>query len=420
MSEELSPESEKPGPLTTWEWVQVWFENIRQTYVLKFEDENAPQAAGEVSELQGAFPFTLYKYFQALGSVYVLAFGPKKFYVVSDPVVARHIMQKKSILYDKGMLADILEGIMGNGLIPADFETWKKRRRAIVPGFHAAFLDRMIDIFGNSTLRLKDEFEKKITASSTKSVVVDMEAEYCSLALDIIGQAVFNHDFNSVKTESPVIKAVYRMLQEAEWRSKTLVPIWNIEPLNWIIPRLRSFRRDQKLLNDTMDELIAKAVSSKNEADIEQLMRRDYENVQDPSFLRYLVDLRGEETSCKQLRDDLMTMLIAGHETTASVLTWATFLTQQRPDVVTKLREEIDAIIGNKEYPSWDDLKKLEYTRRVIAESLRLFPQPPLLIRRALGDDVWPQVMKHFPSPNMSASLKVHRTRHESLRLGLS
>eukprot|EP00188_Purpureofilum_apyrenoidigerum_P004219 Plantae.Rhodophyta-Purpureofilum_apyrenoidigerum.ctg4655.p1 GENE.Plantae.Rhodophyta-Purpureofilum_apyrenoidigerum.ctg4655~~Plantae.Rhodophyta-Purpureofilum_apyrenoidigerum.ctg4655.p1 ORF type:complete len:367 (+),score=67.07 Plantae.Rhodophyta-Purpureofilum_apyrenoidigerum.ctg4655:456-1556(+) len=190
---------------------------------------------------------------------------------------------------------------------------------------------------------------------------------------------------------SPVIKAVYRMLQEAEWRSRFIVPIWNIGPLNWVVPRLRSFRKDQKLLNDTLDRLISQAVSSKNEADIEQLQRRDYDNVRDPSFLRYLVDLRGEQTTCTQLRDDLMTMLIAGHETTAALLTWATFLVLQRPDVIARLRTEIDEVLGNNDDPSWDDLKKLGYLRRVLAEALRLYPQPPLLIRRALGDDVWPQ-----------------------------
>jgi len=389
MAEELG--EEKPGPLTSVEWMKVWFENIRQTYVLKTVDENAPQAAGEVSELQGAFPFVLYKYFRVLGSIYVLAFGPKKFYVVSDPVVARHILAKRSILYDKGILADILEGIMGKGLIPADFETWKKRRRAIVPGFHTAFLNRMVRTFSECTTRMKGQFNKKIVDSPDSSIVVDLEAEYCSLALDIIGKAVFNYDFNSVTTMSPVIKAVYRMLQEAEWRSKFLVPIWNIEPLNWVVPRLRSFRRDQKLLNDTLDQLISQAVSSKSEADLEQLQKRDYDNVQDPSFLRYLVDLRGEETTCTQLRDDLMTMLIAGHETTASLLTWATFLVLQRPDVIARLRAEIDEVMGHTDNPSWDDLKKLGYLRRVLAEALRLYPQPPLLIRRALGDDIWPQ-----------------------------
>ncbi|KAJ8903259.1 hypothetical protein NDN08_004368 [Rhodosorus marinus] len=390
MAEELGDSTDKPGPLSTMEWAKVWFDNIRQTYVLKTEDEYAPQASGDIAELQGAFPFTLYKYFAKLGAVYTLAFGPKKFYVVSDPVVAKHILRRKSLLYDKGMLADILEGIMGKGLIPADFETWKKRRRAIVPGFHEAFLNRMIRTFSDCTTRMKSRINGEIDRGKG-GVVLDLEAEYCSLALDIIGIAVFNYDFNSVTSMNPIIKAVYRMLQEAEWRSKFLIPIWNVEPLNWVVPRLRAFREDQKLLNDTLDGLIEQAVSSKSSEDLEQLVQRDYDNVNDPSLLRYLVDLRGEEATCTQLRDDLMTMLIAGHETTASLLTWATYLILQRPDLLERVREEVDEVLGDSDAPTWAQLKQLELVPRILAEALRLYPQPPLLIRRALAEDTWPQ-----------------------------
>lgn len=78
------------------------------------------------------------------GPAYKLCFGPKSFIVISDPVMIRHILRDNAKAYDKGVLAEILEPIMGKGLIPADAVTWKKRRRAIVPGFHKAWLNAMV------------------------------------------------------------------------------------------------------------------------------------------------------------------------------------------------------------------------------------------------------------------------------------
>jgi hypothetical protein len=93
--------------------------------------ENIPSATGELSDLAGDEPLfkALYQWFIDNGGVFKLAFGPKAFIVVSDPVVARHLLKENAFNYDKGVLAEILEPIMGKGLIPADLETWKPRRR---------------------------------------------------------------------------------------------------------------------------------------------------------------------------------------------------------------------------------------------------------------------------------------------------
>ncbi|MBA0605528.1 hypothetical protein Godav_018094, partial [Gossypium davidsonii] len=89
-----------------------------------------PVAEGAVSDLFGRpLFFSLYDWFLEHGSVYKLAFGPKAFVVVSDPIVVKHILRENAFSFDKGVLADILEPIMGKGLIPADLDTWKQRRR---------------------------------------------------------------------------------------------------------------------------------------------------------------------------------------------------------------------------------------------------------------------------------------------------
>ncbi|KAL0400052.1 UNVERIFIED_CONTAM: cytochrome [Sesamum radiatum] len=352
-----------------------------------------PVAEGAVSDLFGKpLFFSLYDWFIEHGSVYKLAFGPKAFVVVSDPIVARHILRENAFAYDKGVLADILEPIMGKGLIPADLDTWKQRRRVIAPGFHSLYLEAMAKVFTDCSVRMIEKFEKLLEVEASrrqKKIDLDLEAEFSSLALDIIGLGVFNYDFGSVTKESPVIKAVYGTLFEAEHRSTFYLPYWKIPLAKWLVPRQRKFQNDLKVINDCLDGLIKNAKETREEADVEKLQQRDYLNIKDASLLRFLVDMRGVDADDRQLRDDLMTMLIAGHETTAAVLTWAIFLLAQHPAKMKKAQAEIDLVLG-KERTTYEAIKKLEYLRLIVVESLRLYPQPPLLIRRSLMSDRLP------------------------------
>ncbi|TYH10924.1 hypothetical protein ES288_A07G216800v1 [Gossypium darwinii] len=352
-----------------------------------------PVAEGAVSDLFGRpLFFSLYDWFLEHGSVYKLAFGPKAFVVVSDPIVVKHILRENAFSFDKGVLADILEPIMGKGLIPADLDTWKQRRRVIAPGFHALYLEAMVKVFTDCSGRTAEKFEKLLDGERSRggdAIELDLEAEFSSLALDIIGLGVFNYDFGSVTKESPVIQAVYGTLFEAEHRSTFYIPYWKIPLARWVVPRQRKFHYDLKIINDCLDGLIRNAKDSRQEADVEKLQQRDYLNIKDASVLRFLVDMRGADVDDRQLRDDLMTMLIAGHETTAAVLTWAVFLLAQNPSKIRKAQAEVDSVLG-QERPTFESIKKLEYIRLIVVESLRLYPQPPLLIRRALEEVVLP------------------------------
>ncbi|XP_048502024.1 cytochrome P450 97B2, chloroplastic isoform X3 [Beta vulgaris subsp. vulgaris] len=350
-----------------------------------------PTAEGAVSDLFGRPLFlSLYDWFLEHGSVYKLAFGPKAFVVVSDPIVARYILRENAFSYDKGVLAEILEPIMGKGLIPADLDTWKQRRRVIAPGFHALYLEAMVRVFTDCAERTTLKFEKLLEdVHGQDGIELDLESEFSSLALDIIGLGVFNYDFGSITKESPVIKAVYGTLFEAEHRSTFYIPYWKFPLASWIVPRQRKFQKDLKFINDCLDGLIKNAKETRQEADVEKLQQRDYSNLKDASLLRFLVDMRGADVDDRQLRDDLMTMLIAGHETTAAVLTWAIFLLSQNPSKMKKAQAEIDEVSGKGKI-TFDSVKKLEYIRLIVVEALRLYPQPPLLIRRTLKPDSLP------------------------------
>ncbi|GMH81492.1 hypothetical protein TrVE_jg13930 [Triparma verrucosa] len=378
----------EPGtPMTLGDSANVFRTNIEQIYGDFPSKDGCPLAEGALDDLASGTMFIgLQRYFNSYSSPYKLCFGPKSFLVVSDPVQAKHILLDANVNYDKGILAEILEEVMGQGLIPASPELWKVRRKQIVPGFHKAWLEHMVGVFNYCNTPLVEKLEEM----ADKGERVDMEEKFCSVALDIIGKSVFNYDFGSVTKESPVIKAVYSALVETEHRSMTPAPYWKIPGANFVVPRLRKFQSNLKTLDDTLNELIGIAKDTRQVEDIEELENRDYANVKDPSLLRFLVDMRGADIDNKQLRDDLMTMLIAGHETTAAVLTWALFELKRNPEEMKKVRDEIDEVIGDK-MPDYADIKKMLRVRLVIAETLRMYPEPPLLIRRCRTEDELPQ-----------------------------
>lgn len=280
--------------------------NIEQIYGGYPSRDRAPLATGALDDIaDGTMFIGLQRYASEFGSPYKLCFGPKSFLVVSDPAQAKHVLRDANSCYDKGILAEILKPIMGKGLIPADPETWAVRRRAIVPAFHRAWLNHMVGLFGHCNAGLLSSLEVAATKDDAppgqRGGRIEMEEKFCSVALDIIGLSVFNYDFGSVTNESPVIKAVYSALVEAEHRSMTPAPYWDLPFANDVVPRLRKFNADLSLLDGVLSDLIDRAKNSRTEDDIEDLERRDYANVKDPSLLRFLVDMRGADIDNKQL-----------------------------------------------------------------------------------------------------------------------
>lgn len=342
---------------------------------------------GDLQTLAGGPLFLLLaKYYTDYGPIFNLSFGPKSFLVISDPVMAKHILRDSSPeQYCKGMLAEILEPIMGDGLIPADPKIWKVRRRAVVPAFHKKWLNNMIILFGDCGDRLCDDLNARAVAQTP----VDMEERFCSVTLDIIGKAVFNYDFGSVTKESPIVKAVYRVLREAEHRSTSFIPYWNLPYASKWMGGQVEFRRDMGMLDDILAKLINRAIKTRQEASVEEL--EDREVGEDPSLLRFLVNMRGEDLTSKVLRDDLMTMLIAGHETTAAMLTWTLFgFASSDPGLMKEIQAEVRTVMGDKSRPDYDDVVKMKKLRMALMESLRLYPEPPILIRRAREEDTLP------------------------------
>jgi cytochrome P450 len=338
----------------------------------------------------------LFDYYKEYGGVYNLGAGPKWFVVVSDPTAVRTMFSTKADSFSKGILTDIMQPIMGNGLIPASKEQWAKRRPTVGAGFHGAWLRNMTKLFGASATRLADKLEAEYAApvgsDMKQGKTVNAEDQLYAMALDIIGKAVFNYEFGALTEETPLIKAVYRVLRESEHRSTFPLQYWNIPGAMQVVPRQKQFQQDIDAINAELTVLIAEALQDKNPTDIADFESRNYDLVNDASLLRFLVDVRGDDVTGEQLRDDLMTMLIAGHETTAAVLTWTMFLLAKHPEEMRAAAAEVDAVVADPGgAPTVEEIRGLKKTRAVLAESMRLYPAPPILIRRALEDVTLPE-----------------------------
>eukprot|EP00249_Psilotum_nudum_P014142 c24690_g1_i1 orf=187-2187(-) len=349
---------------------------------LKEEKENRlPEVKGNVKAIMGqAFFITLFTLFQRYGEAFRLTFGPKSFVIISDSKIAKHILKDNSKAYSKGILAEILEFVMGKGLIPADAEIWQVRRRAIVPSLHRKFVAAMLNHFGQAT----EVLCKKLDAAASNGEDVEMESLFSHLTLDIIGKAVFNYNFDSLSNGTGIVEAVYIALREAETRSMAVIPYWNIPLVKYVSPRQHKVAGALKLINETLDDLTMRCKRMVEEERVN--FHEEYLHDSDPSILHFLL-ASGDDVSSKQLRDDLMTLLIAGHETSAALLTWAFYLLAKNPKFMSKLQCEVDSVLGDR-VPTVEDVKKLKLTTRIINETLRLYPQPPVLIRRSLQDDV--------------------------------
>lgn len=368
-----------------------WLTQLGRLWGGKSDVPVADAKPEDIQDLLGGALFkALFKWMQESGPVYLLPTGPiSSFLVVSDPEAAKHVLRSSDNpsrpIYEKGLVAEVAQFLFGEGFAIAGGDQWRVRRRAVGPALHRAYLEVMLDrVFGPTALHLAGKLDR--VADSGEQI--DMEACFSQVTLDIIGKSVFNYDFDSLTTNSPLIQAVYTSLKETETRATDLLPYWKIPLLCQLVPRQRKVAEAVQLIRDTTTDLINKC-KAMVDAEEQASFQEGYINDSDPSVLRFLIASR-EEVSSVQLRDDLLSMLVAGHETTGSALTWTLYLLAQNPDKMAKAQAEVDAVLGDRAAPTLADYGQLKYVMRCLNESMRLYPHPPVLLRRALVEDKLP------------------------------
>lgn len=381
------------------------FSEVGRLWLGQSEIPVAQYKIPDVKELFGGALFLVLERFKdQKGPAYLLPTGlTSSFLVLSDPASAKHVLNSYS-KYEKGLVREISQFLFGDGFAVADGKPWLIRRRAVYPSLHKKFLSALVNsVFFNCSLRTVDV----LASQSQPGKVVNMEKIFSELTLDIIGKAVFNYDFKSVGQEGDnrIVDAVYTALKETEARSLDLTPLWKLPgDLPYMIsPRQRRAMDAVATIRKTTEDLIenCRQQMESEEAAGTNSNDEDQQSEADPSVLRFLIATREKVTS-KQLRDDLLSMLVAGHETTASVLTWTLYLLTKHPDKMARVQEEIDVVLGDKIKAgsngflnlTMGELLSANYLRWCVAESMRLYPHPPVLIRRALEDDYLPNGWK--------------------------
>ncbi|XP_068645522.1 carotene epsilon-monooxygenase, chloroplastic isoform X1 [Aristolochia californica] len=405
----ISSSETKPRS-TNGSWVSPdWLTSLSRSLSFNLDDSGIPIANAQLDDvsdlLGGALFLPLFKWMKENGPIYRLAAGPRNFVVVSDPAIAKHILRNYGI-YAKGLVSEVSEFLFGSGFAIAEGQLWTVRRRAVVPSLHKKYLSIIVDkVFCKCAYRLVEN----LNPAATNGTAVNMEEKFSQLTLDVIGLSVFNYNFDSFTKNSPVIEAVYTALKEAEARSTDILPYWKIKALCKIIPRQIKAERAVSIIRKTVEELVAEC-KKMVEAEGEQLEGDEYVNEADPSILRFLLASR-EEVSSTQLRDDLLSMLVAGHETTGSVLTWTLYLLSKNLGCLSRAQEEVDKVLQGRA-PTYEDTKELKYLTRCINESMRLYPHPPVLIRRALAADVLPGSYK--VNAGQDIMISVYNIHHSS------
>ncbi|XP_062117418.1 carotene epsilon-monooxygenase, chloroplastic [Humulus lupulus] len=392
-------------------WVSPdWLTSLTRSLTIgKGDDSGIPIASAQLDDvsdlLGGALFLPLFKWMNEYGPIYRLAAGPRNFVVVSDPAIAKHVLRNYG-KYAKGLVAEVSEFLFGSGFAIAEGPLWTARRRAVVPSLHKKYLSLIVDrVFCKCAERLVE----KLKTNALNGTGVNMEENFSQLTLDVIGLSIFNYNFDSLNANSPVIEAVYTALKEAEARSTDLLPYWKVKALCKIIPRQVKAENAVKVIRETVEELIVKCKEIV-EAEGERIDDEEYINDADPSILRFLLASR-EEVSSVQLRDDLLSMLVAGHETTASVLTWTMYLLSKDSRSLMKVQEEVDQILQGRP-PSYEDVKELKFLTHCILESMRLYPHPPVLIRRAQVPDLLPGNYK--VNAGQDIMISVYNIHHSS------
>ena len=348
----------------------------------------------------------LFKWMKEAGPVYLLPTGPVTSYVVvSDPDCIKQILFNYGSKYIKGTIAEAGEFLFGLGVALQENEAWKIRRKAVAPSLHRRYVEAMVDrCFGPCAERMVELVEQSVDADGGEKKRVNMESKFSQAALDIIGISVFNYDFKALTSAAPVIQATYTALKEVETRSMDLLPTWRLpEPfLRVVSPRQKNAQDAVTVIQEVTTKLVddcKRMVEEEEKVGGAEVWARDYLNDSNPSVLRYLIAAR-EEVSSTQLRDDLLSLLVAGHETTASVLTWGTYelLKPENAEQLRLLRAELDEVLGTKPFPTYEDMTKMPYLERCFHESMRLYPQPPVYTRRAVVEDVLPKNLGVVPA----------------------
>ena len=280
--------------------------------------------------------------FNSFGDIFKAFIYGTKAYVIRDAEFAHHVLVENWQNYVKGQIIERVGLLLGNGLMVSEGELWKRQRRIIQPTFNHESIVTLTQLMAAVNLKLL----KKWQLAARKNERVNLTRDVSSMALEVVLSFIFGEDYKQVACH-------FDLLSQEKARDMAFA---------------RSFRALGKIISQITD-------------------RRQQESATPTDALGMLMRARdpqtGQPMQDRQLIDEILTLIVAGHETTASTLNWTWYLLSQHPEVEERLSSELNQTT----FSEFSDLPKYLYTRQIIDETMRLYPAGWLLSRRALRDD---------------------------------
>ena len=340
--------------------------SIRQNSRLK--TANGPRGLpllGNLHEIQKDYLGFMTRLAREYGDVARFHLGNLTLYQVNSPQGIQHILQDKHHNYIKGEYWDSLRQFAGNGLIVSEGAFWLRQRRLMQPVFHRQRIQEYGDVIQQATNALLERW--CFYAASRQPVYIDREMT--KLTREVVTRAMFSAQVDDESNE--ISEAVTRVLDHAKYLFAT--PFY--PALSVPTPRNLQARRALERIDRIIYKIIAERRQSANPPN---------------DLLSLLMDAKdessGEGMSDRQLHDEVLTIYLAGHETTAVALTWCLYLLSQHPGAEGRLCDELEHVLGGRA-PTVDDLPALPYTRQVVDETLRLYPPVWASNRSTLAED---------------------------------
>jgi cytochrome P450 len=324
----------------------------RLRYNIAMQSAPLPPGPAEGFDLGGSDETLprLCEYFARYGNVYRV-FAPTRGvydYVINHPDDIKHVLLSNHRNYTKGQGMDRVKILLGNGIMTSEGDFWRRQRRMMQPDFHRRVLGRFAELIHE----VNEKFVERWAAQAARGEPINITDDASELTLQIVLESIFGDDLERVEREQGVNP--FEVVAKEQNRD-----------LKFAF-RFRS-------LGKLISELIA---------------RRRREQEERPDFLAMLMAARDhadQPMSDKELIDEVMTLIVAGHETTAAALTWTWYLLARHPDVGAELEAEADrtpeGMLG------LEAAESLSFAHQVVQEALRLYPPGWLFTRRALEDD---------------------------------
>ncbi len=298
------------------------------------------------------------------GDISTIRFSIRKVSYIQNPEYIHHILQENNRNYTKSLRYEQLKYLLGNGLLTSEGEFWLRQRRMIQPAFHKQKLELLAGEMVSCTNEMIGNWEKNFQNST-----FNFASEMMALTLQIVGKTLLNAD---VKSDAKNVgDALSFLLKAVNVRTRTpvLLPLWIP------IPTHLKIKRSVNTINAVLDKIFEERRNNLSDRYdlLSMLMEARYEDT-------------GEPMGNNQLRDEVMTLFVAGHETTANALSWTMYLLTRHPAIMKKCVDEINTSI-KKRLPTFSDLRQLPYLTMVIEESMRLYPPAWIIGRKTIQPD---------------------------------